>query len=237
MKGTLLLVLLVLAVPASAQDLPVRGVMPLEIAVDGRPLTQMDVDALVVPVFSGEDPLATVLKPAATGLTAPINAARAQEAFGADLFGATSLFAPGGLAAPRLVLLNAGAEQTLDANRLRRLAGAVVRQLRGQQVASVGFWVRGGVPAPDAITAVTEGALLAQFDPGIHKSQTKAPLLARLRIGGAGAPTVATAAAIERATILAGAQNLARSLTVEPSNFMTPEHMARHARQIAADTR
>lgn len=58
MKGTLLLVLLVLAVPAWAQDLPVRGVMPLEIAVDGRPLTQMDVDALVVPVFSGEDPLA-----------------------------------------------------------------------------------------------------------------------------------------------------------------------------------
>ena len=235
MKGMLLL-LLVFAAPAAAQNLPVRGMVPLAIEVDGRPLPQIDVDALVVPVFSGEDPLATVLAPAAAALSAPVNAARAQQAFGGDAYGGTSLFAPGGLAAARLVLLDAGAESALDVHRLRRLAGAAVRQLRGQQVASIAFWVRGAVPAADAAAAVAEGALLAQFDPGIHKSRPRTVALAQLRIGGLGPEAAAAPAAVQRATTLADAQNFARSLTVEPSNYMTPEHMAQHARQIAAET-
>ena len=236
MKAKLLLVLMVFAGPAGAQNLPVRGVLPLAIEVDGAPLAQMAVDALVVPVFAGEDPLATVLQPAAAGLRPAVDAARGQQAFGGEMFGAVPLFAPSGLAAPRLVLMNAGAEATLDAHRLRRLAGAAVRQLRQQQIGSIGFWIRGKAPTLDAAAAVAEGALIAHFEPGIHKSDLRQSALARLRIGGAGAPGTAMSAAIDRARVLAEAQNFARSITLEPSNSMTPEHLAQHARQIAAET-
>ena len=234
MRAIAPLVLVLLTCAAAAQDLPVRGMPPLAVEVDPRPLAQLDADAVVVPVFSGEDPLATVLKPASPELAAALTAARAQQALG-DAFSGTSVFAPRGLATPRLVLLNAGDEADLDTERIRRLAGAAVRQLRGQQVGSVAFLVRGGVPAADAAAAVAEGALLAHFDPGIHKTGKRPPALARVRIAGAGAPA-ALGAAVERGTVLARAQNLARSLIVEPSNFLTPAMMAQHARQIAAET-
>lgn len=213
-----------------------RGISALAVEMDGRALAQIEVDALVVPIFTGEDPVATALKPASPDLAAAVTAARMQRAFGGELFGSTSLFAPKGLASPRLVLLNAGTEAELDTERLRRLAGAAIRLLRGQQVTSMAFWVRGRTAAADAVAAITEGALLGHFDPGIHKSQNTPLALARLRIGGVGAPASATAAAIERGTTMAHSQNIARSLTVEPSNFMTPEHMAQHARQIAKET-
>jgi leucyl aminopeptidase len=220
------------AIPA--QELPVRGILPLAVDIDARPLAQLDADAVVVPVFAGEDPV-RALGSASAELTAAVTAARAQAAIG-EPFAGTPIFAPRGLATPRLVLMSAGAEADLDTGQLRRLAGAAVRQMRTHQVTSIAFLVRGGVPAAEAVAAVTEGALLGHFDPGIHKSAKKAPALARVRIAGAGAPAAATTAAVERGTVMAHAQNLARSLTVEPSNFMTPEMMAQHARQIAAET-
>ena len=230
------LMTIVLVAPAAAQDLPLRGIAPMAVEADGRALAQLDADAVVVPVFGNEDAAATVLAPASPELAAAVAAARAQQALGAELFGSMSVFAPKGLSTARLVLIGAGAEGDLDANRLRRLAGAAVRHLRTQQVATVAFWVRGRLPASDAAAAVTEGALLGHFDPGVHKSQKRMPALTRLRIAGLGAPGTAVTAAIDRGTTLAHSQNVARSLAVEPSNYMTPEHMAQHARQIARET-
>jgi leucyl aminopeptidase len=221
---------------ASAQDLPVRGIGSLAVEIDGRPLPQIDADAVVVPVFAEEDPAGSVLKPVSPELAAAVSAARAQQALDRALFESVSVFAPKGLATPRLVLVNAGREAELDADRLRQLAGWGVRHLRSQRVASIALYVRGRTPAREAASAAAEGALLGHFDPGIHKSKKTPSVLARVRVAGLGTATPELTSAVERGTVLAHSQNVARSLTVEPSNFMTPEHMARHARQIAADT-
>jgi leucyl aminopeptidase len=236
MRFIIVLLVLGLSVTTAAQQLPVRGMNPLAIEVDGRTIDQLDADAVVIPVFTDEDPLQSVLRGASAAVRSAIAAARAQKAFPDSPYHALPVFAPDGFATKRLLLMSAGAERDIDADRLRRLAGAAVRQLRAQNVTSVAFWVRGGVPPADATAAVAEGALLGGFDPGIHKTGRKPPLLAGLRVAGVGASAPPLAQAVERGTALGSSQNLARSLIVEPSNYMTPEHMAQHARQIAAET-
>ncbi len=226
---------LTMAWPAAAQDLPVRGVSPLAIDVDGRTLPQLDADVVVLPVFGDEDPRSTALKGAGAELSAAVEAVRTQRALSGDL-AVASIFGPRGLATPRLLLVQAGTEQGLNADRLRRLAGVAVRAVRGQQVRSVALVVRGGVTGAEAARVLSEGAILALFDPGLHKSGTRAPALTTLRLAGLGSPSPALTAAVERGRINADAQNFARSITQEPSNQMTPEHMAQHARRIARES-
>jgi leucyl aminopeptidase len=103
-------------------------------------------------------------------------------------------------------------------------------------VKSLALVVRGPVTGADAARAVTEGVLLAHFDPGLHKSGDRTSALAAVRVAGLGAASPALAAGVERGTIDADAQNFARSITQEPSNYMTPEHMAQHARRIARES-
>jgi leucyl aminopeptidase len=226
---------LTFAWPVAAQDLPLRGVSPLSIDVDGRALPQLDADVVAVPVFGDEDPLATALKGAGPELTAAVNAVRAQRALAGEL-AIASIFGARGLATPRLLLVQAGSEQGASEDRLRRLAGAVVRAVRGQQVRSVALFIRGRVPGADAARVASEGAVLAHFDPGLHKSGSRSPALATLRLAGIGASSPTLTAAIERGRINGDAQNFARSIIQEPSNHMTPEHMAQHARRVARES-
>jgi leucyl aminopeptidase len=225
---------LLAATAATAQVVPVRGVPRLAVEVDTRPLVQLDTDVVVLPVFDGQEP-AAALPGIGPELQAALGAATAQRALHGR-FGIVSIFAPRGLATRRLMILNAGPQAGFNAERTRLLAGAAVRHLRTQQVRSIGFWTAGGLPPAEAVSAVAEGALLAAFDPGLHKSAAAPPVLEVVRIAGLQGAGPALADAVNRGIVLAEAQNLARSLVVEPSNFMTPEIMAQHARQIAAAT-
>ena len=229
-----MMVVLLVTTGATAQDLAVRGVPRLAVEVDARPLAQLDTDVAVVAVFDGQDPTAAVAG-AGPELQAALGAATAQRALQGPL-GTLSLFAPRGFATRRLLLVPAGPQAGFGVERLRTLAGASVRFLRTQQVRSVGFWIPEGVPAEDAASAAAEGALLAAFDPGVHKSGAKPPALEAVRLAGLQGSGPALLEAVNRGIVMAEAQNLARSLVVEPSNFMTPEIMAQHARQIAQDT-
>jgi leucyl aminopeptidase len=220
---------------AWGQDAPVRGQVELRVSADSRPLAQVEADVLAVPVFDGEDPLATVLTGAGGELAAAVRAAAAQNALARAPYSTLSFFAPRGFAARRLLLLSAGPEGEVDAVRLRRLAGAAVRQVRGQQVASLVFVARGRTPAAEAARAAAEGALLGLFDPGLHKSNRTAAHLREFRVAGLRGEAAALGAALERGAALAHATNFARSITQEPANFMTPEVMANHARRIARE--
>ncbi|HZI17535.1 MAG TPA: leucyl aminopeptidase [Pyrinomonadaceae bacterium] len=219
----------------SGQDAPERGRVELQVTVDARALAQVEADALAVPVFDGEDPLATVLAGAGAELAAAIRTAAAQNALARTPYSALSFFAPRGFAARRLLLLSAGPEGEFDAVRLRRLAGAAVRQVRGQQVSSLAFAARGRTAAPEAARAVAEGAILGLFDPGLHKTNRTPTPLRALRVAGLRGDAAALGAAVERGLTLAHAANFARSITQEPANFMTPEMMANHARRIARE--
>jgi leucyl aminopeptidase len=219
---------------AQSQDAPVRGRVELRVEADTRPVSRVEADVLAVPVFDGEDPL-TALEGAGAELAEAVRAAVAQGALARAPYSTLPFFAPRGFAARRLMLMSAGPEGEVDAARLRRLAGAAVRQVRGQQVSTLAFVARGRAPAPEAARAVAEGAILGLFDAGLHKTDRKAPALRSVRVAGLGGAAAASAAAIERGATLAHATNFARSITVEPANFVTPEVMANHARRIARE--
>ncbi len=223
------------AVAAESAAPPVRGMVELEVAIDARPAAEIDADALVVPVFENEAMPPAPLAGAETALAQAIRVAAAQRPKHAELFTATSFFKPAGLRAARLVLIGAGAEKELDAERIRRLAGTAARQVRREEVGSMAFVVRGAVEASGAVAAAAEGAILGLFDAGLHKSEDKPPRLKSLRIAGAGPDSPALRQALEGAALRAHATNFARSITVEPANYVTPEVLAAHARTIGRE--
>jgi leucyl aminopeptidase len=139
------------------------------------------------------------------------------------------------MASGRLLLIGAGEQGDLDAERIRRIAGVTARKMRNQTVASMAFWVRGEVDSEDAVGAVTQGAILGLFDTGLHKSEKKTTALESLHIAGVRSGAADLASTIERAQLMAQATNLARSLIMEPANYVTPEVLASHARAIAQE--
>lgn len=218
-----------------AQDVPVRGAVSLKIEIDQRSISQIDSDAIVIPVFAGEDPSTTVLQGAASELSAAIKAAVAQKAISGDLYSDASIFAPKGFATKRLYFIGTGMEANLNSERLLKLAGTAIKQLRSQQVASLTFLSRGNIDGVTAARSITEGAILGLFDMGIHKSNGQPAALKSLRIAGLQGDSAPLKSSVERAEAFAHATNFARSITVEPANFVTPEVMATHARRIARE--
>ena len=149
----------------------------------------------------------------------------------------TLLHNSGKLTANRVAVLGLGKKRELNINRIRNAAAEICRYLRSKGVKSVATGVLGaginGIKAEDAVQAVTEGALLGlySFRRHVTKKENHAGEIKELLI--AGKPKAALARAITRGQILAEAANWTRDIINEPSNFMTPTHMADAARQLA----
>src|SRR5271156_4541881 len=81
------------------------------------------------------------------------------------MFETTLLHRPAGLKAKRLLLLGGGKATNFSSAELRKLAGAAVRTLKGKSIHTFAIVLpRGGVPAPDAVRAIVEGATVGEFD-------------------------------------------------------------------------
>lgn len=238
MRKLIAIILVCALSPASVafgQSVALRGRVTLRVEAETRPLNQIDTDVLAIPVFSGEDPLTTILSGAGAELSQAVRAAAAQGALSGQLYASTAFFSPQGFAARRMLFVGAGVERDLSAERLRRLAGAAVRQVRGQQVSSLAFVARGPLSAQMSAEAIAGGALLGIFDAGLHKTQTRPSALKSFRVAVPQGSVAELNGAIERASLMAHATNFARSLIIEPANYMTPELMAAHARAIARE--
>ncbi len=236
-KWAILFLVTLVAMPLLGQDEapPLRGAIDIRVEIDPRGLTQIDTDVVIVPVFSEENPLSTILKGASSRLAGAVDAAATQEVISGELYEILSLFDPEGMATPRLLLIGAGEESELDAERIRRLAGTAARKIKGQKVNSMTFFLRGSVSSADAATAAAEGAVMGLFDAGLHKSATKPPARQSLHIAGTSGEPSDLQAAAEKGVLMAGGTNLARSLAVEPANYATPEILASHARSISRE--
>src|SRR5208337_3598302 len=154
-------------------------------------------------------------------------------------FETTLLHRPAGLKAKRLLLVGGGKAKTLSAAELRKLAGAAVRTLKDKSIRSFAFALpESGIPAPDAVRAIVEGAFVGNFDPGYYKSDRKdkdndkkidsVTILVR-------SDTKPLESALQAGRIVGESQNFTRDLVNEPSNRMTPTILAERARKMAAD--
>jgi leucyl aminopeptidase len=168
----------------------------------------------------------------------------------AKMFETTLIHRPTGLKAKRLLLLGGGKAKTFSAYELRKLAGAAVRTLKAKSLRSFAFLLpensNAGKPIPptDAVTAVAEGAVVGNFEPGYYKSdrtnndQQIDSLTILAKASAKSLETTLEGAldiALKTGRVIAESQNFTRDLVNEPSNLMTPTILAERAKKMAAE--
>jgi leucyl aminopeptidase len=194
----------------------------MDIKVEGKPIAEVDADALIVVGFEGAAP---------EGPTSALS----KELYDAGEFSGKALeFAilhrPAGLKAKRLVLAGGGKRGEFTSAELRRLSGAMLRALKSKGVRNIVMALDEPFRSDDFAAAAIEGALLGDLEANRYKTDPKKneKQVTSFSVQGG------SQAAVDRGRILAEAQNFSRSLANEPANVLTPTRLAESARELAA---
>ena len=195
-----------------------------------KPAAEVLADALIIPAFEDRQPR----------LDLPVDQAIAgfydSGEFSGKKFTSVVLHDPAGLRAKRLLLAGCGKREEFTSGRLRRIAGMAVRKLKSKAVRRAALLLDGEHRTPERAGAAIEGAITGDWEPDRYKTDENEK---QERLAGFTVVTPAgdevIAAAIERARILAEAQNFARDLAGEPANHLSPSRLAARARQLAAE--
>ncbi len=211
----------------------------MELKFETTGLEQAAGDALVVVAFDKDEPrpaLVEALDAATGGWIAELYESGE---FSGKALETALLHRPKGLAAKRLLVVGGGKAAKFAAAELRQAAGAAVRFLRAKGVRSVAFALSADDLEANTMAAA-EGALLGDYEPDQYKGEKKDQPLESFTVLAPGGTDdrlpSSFKSALERARVVAEAQNFARALATEPANRMTPSILADRARQIAADS-
>ena len=131
----------------------------------------------------------------------------------------------GRVSARVVALVGLGKHSRVDTSVLRRAAAVAARRL--SQNSSAATTLHEALGGDAAACAVTEGFLLGSYRFAGYKSEPSRSVLERVELVGA------SAHAVERGRTLGEATRLARDLINEPAETMTPDILARRAREIA----
>jgi leucyl aminopeptidase len=203
------------------------------IALSAASPADVDTDLLAVPIFEGDD-MAADLR-ALDGATggALIRAQESRELTGRPY---ELLVTPvtNGWRAARIAFIGAGKRADFDTERLRRVAGAAALGARQRRVQRLAWLNRGDLPLLASVQAATEGIALSAFSADRYKSGERGapPIDQALIIAVSAEKPSELEAAIERGRILGESSNVARELSNEPSNVLTPAIFAERAAEI-----
>jgi len=194
----------------------------MDTKVEGKPISEVDTDALIVVGFEGAAPEGPA-------------SALSKELYDAGEFSGKSLeiailHRPAGLKATRLVLAGGGKRAEFNPAELRKLSGAMLRALKSKGVRNIVMALDEPFRSDDFAAAAVEGALLGDLEANRYKTDPKKnekQVTSFSVLGG-------SQAAVDRGRILADAQNFSRSLANEPANVLTPTRLAESARELAA---
>jgi leucyl aminopeptidase len=147
----------------------------------------------------------------------------------------------GRLRAKRLLLVGLGEAGKLDADALRRLAGAAISEAVSRRASRVAI----AVPAlPEEglaghVQALAEGSVLAGYRFDAYRTGPEAKEARRVSavslLVERGGDVAAARAAAARGVTLAESQNVARWLSDTPSNDLPPAELARQAQRVARE--
>ncbi|MBN1690114.1 MAG: leucyl aminopeptidase [Dehalococcoidia bacterium] len=142
---------------------------------------------------------------------------------------------------PRLaVVAGMGKRAEWNTDKLRDLAGEVVRILSKHRARSAAFDLRvggeGGPGHADLSRAVSEGCLLGAYQYKRHMTsdENSHEIGEIVLLENDNSMFDAMGAGLEMGRITAAAAMMARDMVNEPANHMTPSHMAERAREIAS---
>ena len=146
------------------------------------------------------------------------------------------LHRPSGLKASRVLLAGAGPKSKFGASDARKLAGTVLRYLKGKGLSDFALCLDGDLASDAFVEAFAEGFILGDFEPDTLKTDPKKDdkRVERIQISVPAAPA-SLVEVLRRGQIIAEAQNFTRSLVNEPANLLTPLKLAGYARAMAAD--
>ncbi len=144
------------------------------------------------------------------------------------------------LPAKSILLIGLGKKKDFTLEKLRRGAGKSATTVRDYGIGTFSTLLENvlpnGVTGKDAVTAITEGTLLALYTFNNYKTEDVKEVK---KVKGA---TIVTAKAIKgggeaiaEGTILAESVSLARDLINHPSNKVTPTYLANEAKKIAKE--
>lgn len=195
----------------------------MRIERESKPATELTADALVILGFEESPP---------TGMPATDAVKEFYET--GEFTGKSSeiaiLHRPPGCKAKRLVIAGGGKKERFDAAELRKLSGAVLRNLKGKGVRRIALALDSAFNSDDFAAAAVEGAMLADAEPHRYKTDPKKNEKQVEWFGVIGG----SEKGLERGRIIADAQNFTRSLANEPSNVLTPLRLAESAREMAS---
>ncbi len=134
----------------------------------------------------------------------------------------------------RVLLVGAGKKAELDYEKAVQMAGIAARAVP-PVCRNAAFVFRGDMPARLKGQALAEGAEIGLFKPDFYQSERKDSKLEKLDLVVGKADSTAAKQGLHDGGVLAEATNFARRLANEPSNLMTPTHLADAAVSIASD--
>ncbi len=136
------------------------------------------------------------------------------------------------------MLIGAGTRNDSGGDLIRKLATTIGLAARQFRAGSVAFLVRGQGELAQLAQAAAEGLTLAEFHGGTYKTTDPAPAPVpswTVVVEGGDAAVKKAADAVTRGRILGEASNLARGLSNEPGNTLTPREFAKRASAIASE--
>ncbi|HTV08539.1 MAG TPA: leucyl aminopeptidase [Candidatus Aquilonibacter sp.] len=155
---------------------------------------------------------------------------------------------PDGLKTERLLILGMGKAKSLTANELRKAAGAAVRIARPRSLSDLAIVFPDdhalsdehidALPCYLAARAIAEGAVLADFDIDIYRSDRKDLSMNSVTVLVPDADDETRndcQRGWDEGVILGESQNFTRSLVNEPGNVLTPTELGRRAAAMAAE--
>lgn len=205
--------------------------------IEYRPGNYSDIacDLLAYPVFEEEAEDFAPLEPLDRKVRGAVRKALESGAFKPEPYRTCVLFPGTGLRAARLLLVGAGKKARFNPAVLRNVAGAAVRSARAAACRTMTLICRGEHPAGLGARVAAEGAVYADYDAGLYKTQAPGRReLELLHLAPEAAPGAEGEGAegVRRGIITGEATNLARTLANEPANILTPECLVERARAI-----
>jgi leucyl aminopeptidase len=211
----------------------------MQVAVTCQSITDVEVDALTVPVFEGEKEL----KGSAAAVDQAMGGALGTLLQGADIAGkpgeSAVLYPAGALKARRVVVVGLGKSEDLTVERCRQASGRAARKAQkqgAQSLASSPIGVESGRITPEAAAqASVEGVLMGAYQPKSHKTEAKTiqPITRMTLIAPEEEGLERIEEGVRTGQIFSDAVCTARDLVNQPANHLTPVLLADVARAIA----
>lgn len=145
----------------------------------------------------------------------------------------TLLHAPAGLKARRLLLVGLGKASKATPHDVRKAAGTAVRFAKPRKLRELTILLPTGFDATATARAAVEGAIIADFDPGIYRSDRKDQSIESLTIFASDQKAVE--AGFKEGVIIGESQNFTRNLVNEPGNRMTPTILGHKAAEMSQE--